>query len=114
MNVWSTICLVLAIIFLIVSIIFAVLKEKATIIISGFNSFSKEKRERYDKKKMSIDMRNSFLLWAIILFLGAILSYFISNYFAIIAIIIWVILFIKDVHIDPEKAFRKYRKSPRN
>lgn len=113
MNVWSTICLVLAIIFLIVSIIFAVLKEKATIIISGFNSLSKEERERYDKKRMSIDMRNSFLLWAIVLLLGAILSYFISNYFAIIAIVIWVILFIKDVHMDPEKAFKKYRKYPR-
>lgn len=110
MNVLSTTCLVLAIIFLIVSIIFEVLKEKAAIIISGFNSFSKEEREKYDKKKMSIDMRNSFLLWAIVLLLGAILSYFISNYFAIIAIIIWIILFIKDVHMDSEKAFRKYKK----
>lgn len=109
MNIWSTTCLVLAIIFLIVAIIFAILKERAAILITGFNYFSKEKQETYDRSKMSKDMRNSFLLWAIILLSGAITSYFINKYFAIFSIIIWVILFIKDVHIDPEKAFNKYK-----
>lgn len=109
MSIWSTSCLVLGIIFLIVAIIFAVLKEKSTILISGFNYFSKEKQKNYDRSRMSKDMRNSFLLWATILFLGAILSYFLNKYFAILSIIIWIILFIKDVHIDPDKAFNKYK-----
>lgn len=60
--------------------------------------------------KLSIDMRNSLLLWAIILLIGAILAYFISKYCAILAIVIWLIIFFKDVHIDSEKAFEKYRK----
>ena len=55
-------------------------------------------------------MRNSLFIWAIILFLGAILSYYISKYCAIIASIIWIVIFFKDVHIDSEKAFRKYKK----
>lgn len=95
-------CLVLAIGFSISSIIFALLKEKGVILISGFNSLSKDEREHYDKKKMSIDMRNSFFIWAMILFLGVILSY-ISKYFAIMSLGIWIVIFSKDVHIDSEK-----------
>ncbi|WP_195244285.1 DUF3784 domain-containing protein [Clostridium celatum] len=110
MNIWGIICLILAVIFSILAAVFALLKEKGALLISGFNTLSKEEREKYDKKKISIDMRNSFFIWAIILFLGAILSYYISKYCAIIAIIIWIVIFFKDVHIDSEKAFRKYKK----
>lgn len=110
MNTGVIACLVLAVFFLILSICFAFLKEKGAVLISGFNSFSKEEREKYDKKKMSMDMRNSLFLWAIILFIGAIFSYFVSNYCAIIAFIIWLIVFFKDVHISPTKAFEKYKK----
>ncbi len=110
MNIGAIICLILAVFFGIITIIFALLKEKGAILISGFNTMPKEERENYDKKKMSIDMRNSLFLWSIILFSGAILAHFISKYCAIIAIVIWLILFFKDVHIDSEKAFGKYRK----
>lgn len=110
MNIWGIICLTLAAIFSILAAVFALLKEKGALLISGFNTLSKEEREKYDKKKISVDMRNSLFIWAIILFLGAILSYYISKYCAIIAIIIWIVIFFKDVHIDSEKAFRKYKK----
>lgn len=110
MNIWGIICLTLAVIFSILAAVFALLKEKGALLISGFNTLSKEEREKYDKKKISVDMRNSLFIWAIILFLGAILSYYISKYCAIIAIIIWIVIFFKDVHIDSEKAFRKYKK----
>ena len=110
MNIGVLICLILAVFFSVLSSIFALLKEKSTILISGFNSLSKAEREKYDKKKMSIDMRNSLFIWAIILFLGAILSYYISKYCAIIAIVIWLVIFFKDVYIDSEKAFEKYKK----
>jgi hypothetical protein len=36
------------------------------------------KREKYDKKRMSINMRNSLFLWSGVLLLGAVLSYFFS------------------------------------
>lgn len=110
MNIWGIMCLILAVFFSILSIAFALLKEKGAILISGFNTISKDEREKYDKKKMSIDMRNSLLIWAIILLLGAILSYYISKYCAIIAMVIWIVIFFKEVHFDSQKAFEKYRK----
>ena len=42
--------------------------------------------------------------------IGAILSYFISQYMGVIAFIVWLIMFFKDVHLDEEKAFGKYKK----
>mgnify|MGYP000073381636 len=110
MNIEAIICLMLAGFFGIVSIIFALLKEKGAMLISGFNTMPKDEREKYDKEKMSIYMRNSLFLWSIILFSGAILGYFISKYCAIIAIVIWLIVFLKGVQIDSKKAFAKYRK----
>lgn len=41
---------------------------------------------------------------------GAICSYFISMYIAIVAYLIWLVLFFKEVHLDAEKAFEKYKK----
>ncbi len=110
MRIWTITCLISAVIFAILGVIFALLKEKGAMLISGFNTLPKEEREKYDKKKMSIDTRNSLFLWFGILFLGATLSYFSSDVFAMIAIAIWIILFFKDVHIDSEKAFGKYKK----
>lgn len=110
MNIWGIMCLILAVFFSILSIVFGLLKEKGAMLISGFNTISKDEREKYDNKKMSIDMRNSLFTWAAILFLGAILSYYISKYCAIIAIVIWIVIFLKEVHIDSQKAFKKYRK----
>ncbi|MGL6197430.1 MAG: DUF3784 domain-containing protein [Lachnospiraceae bacterium] len=52
----------------------------------------KTKRECYDKKKMSLDMRNSLLLWALIMGLGAVCSHLVSEYMAVIAFGVWLIL----------------------
>ena len=78
-------------------------------LISGFNTLSKEQRELYDKEKMCRDQRNIFLIWSVILGIGAALSYFVSKYAAAAAIIVWLVVFFKDVHLDEEKAFGKYR-----
>lgn len=109
MNIGMVACLALGIIFLVFSICFAILKEKGAILVSGFNSFSKAEREKYDQKRISLDMRNSFFLWTMILFIGALFSYFVSQYYAIIAFIIWLIIFFKDAHISATKAFEKYK-----
>lgn len=109
MNIGTITCIVMAVMFLIFSIIFALLKEKGAILISGFNSLSKEKREKYDKLKMSKDMRNLNLAWSTLFIIGGILSHFASPYIAIIFFIIWLILFFREVHFDTEKAFGKYK-----
>ena len=52
------ICAILAIIFGMLGIFFALAKEKGAKFVSGFNSFSKDEQALYDKKLISKDMRN--------------------------------------------------------
>ncbi len=66
----------------------------------------------YDKRKLVSDQARLLWIWAIILGMGAELSYFISPYFGLVAFILWLILAFKDVHWDANRAFEKYRKSP--
>ncbi|KNZ43056.1 DUF3784 domain-containing protein [Acetobacterium bakii] len=109
-DIWALFCLVSAIIYVLLALIFTLLKEKAAILISGFNTLPKELRAKYDTQQMSKDMRNQFFLWTIILLAGAILSHFISFYFAIAASVLWLFLFLKEVHFDIDKAFDRYLK----
>ena len=106
MNIGLVTCIVLAILFLIIGIIFSLLKEKGAKYVSGFSTLNHP--ENYDKAYISLDMRNQCFTYALILFLGAILSYFISAMIAIPTYVIWGILFFKSVHLDAEKAFEKY------
>ena len=106
MNIGFVACIVLAALFLIMGIIFFLLKEKGAQYVSGFNTLNHP--ENYDKASISLDMRNQCFTYALILFLGAILSYFISTLIAIPTYVIWGILFFKSVHLDAEKAFEKY------
>ena len=106
MNIGFVACIVLAILFLLMGIIFSLLKEKGAKYVSGFSALNHP--EKYDKTSISLDMRNQCFTYALILFLGAILSYFISDYIAIPTYVIWGIVFFKSVHLDAEKAFEKY------
>ena len=110
MNTGFMLCGGACLLFLLLTLIFTIFKEKSVMLISGFNTMPKEKRELYDKEKLSKDYRNIVLIWAVIQGTGAILAYYISQYIAIVAFIIWFIVFFKDVHLDEEKAFGKYRK----
>jgi uncharacterized membrane protein len=103
------ICAIFGMVFLLFAVVFAILKEKAAMLVSGFNTMPKEERKLYDAAKISKDQRNTFLLMAIILGVGAVLAYFLTQYIAILAFIICFVAFFKDVHLDPEKAFEKYK-----
>ncbi len=109
MNFGIVICLLMGGSLLILAGIFALLREKGAILMSGFNSLPKAEREKYDQAKISKDMRNNLLIWSIIFLVGAIFSYFTSPYFAIIAFVVWLILLIKEMHFSVEKAFGKYK-----
>lgn len=98
MNIGFCTCTILALLFLILSIIFALLKEKGANYVSGFNTLNHP--EKYDKAYISRDMRNQCFTYSLILFLGAILSYFISAIIAIPAYVIWAIVFFKSVHLN--------------
>lgn len=106
----TTICMGGSMIFLGAALLFGLLKGKAAILIAGFNTMPKEQREQYDRERMSRDQRNAFLLWAVILGCGSVLSHLFSlRHAADIAVVIWLVVFFRDVHLDEEKAFGKYR-----
>lgn len=106
MNVGFVACITLAVLFLVLGIIFALLKEKGAYFVSGFRTLNHP--EKYDKAYISLDMRNQCFIYFVILSIGAILSYFISAVISIPTYIIWAIVFFKSVHLDAEKAFEKY------
>lgn len=108
MNLGVLMCGILTVCFCIMGTLFAIFKERAAKFVSGFNLFSKEEQALYDKTHISRDIRNQCFLWSAIMFTGAILSYFITPYLAIIAFIVWLFLFFKEVHFDNQKAFEKY------
>lgn len=101
-------CAILAIIFGMLGIFFALAKENGAKFVSGFNSFSKDEQALYDKKLISKDMRNQCFICSLIMTIGAILAYFVEFILAIIALIVWFVFFIKEVHLDNHKAFAKY------
>ena len=109
MNIGVIVCLAFVILFTLIRGIFSILGEKATILISGFNLKSKDEREKYDIEKMSKDYRKSMIIWIVTLLIGAIGSYYISSYCSVLAFVIWLIIFFKDIHLDEEKAFGKYK-----
>lgn len=108
MNPGFWLCGVLAILFVIIGVLFAIFKENAAKFVSGFNSLSKEEQKLYDKAYLSRDMRNQCFIWSAIMLTGAVLSYFLTPYIAILAFAIWLVIFFQNVHLDAHKAFEKY------
>lgn len=102
--------LVMMMLFFMIGLIFACLKDKACILISGYNFKSKKQREQYDEKRLSADMRNQCFLYSLIFLIGSITTYLISSYCFGITLVIWLVIFFKGVHFDDEKAFGKYKK----
>lgn len=105
----SMACYVMAMIFYIISMIFVIKKEKAAILISGFNSLPKEERKNYDTARMVLDMRANTQVWATLFLFGGVITYSVSQWLTIAVFAIWLYLFFKQVKLDAHKAFEKYR-----
>lgn len=63
MNIGFMVCIVLGVLFLIVGILFSLLKEKGAKYVSGFSTLNHP--EKYDKAYISLDMRNQCFTYAI-------------------------------------------------
>ena len=110
MNIGLVACALMMAVFLIAGIVFALLKGKGAMLVSGFNTLPERERAQYDAAAISKDMRNSCFLWALIMAIGCLLSWLLTPYMAIFAYVVWLVLLLKDVRMDPSKAFEKYRK----
>ncbi len=109
MNIGAITCFIMAGFFLALTIVFSVLKEKGTILISGFNTLPKEQQERYDKVRMSRDFRKYLVYNLLVLIICGLLSLFISGYFVFAAFGAFSVLFFMNVHLDAKRAFDKYK-----
>ncbi|HIS44871.1 MAG TPA: DUF3784 domain-containing protein [Candidatus Scatomorpha merdigallinarum] len=109
-NVGAISCGVFCALFLLLGAIFSALRERGVRLISGFGSLPPEKRALYDTERMWRDQRNNFFIWAAVFAVGAALSLLVSQGLAIAAFVVWLVLFLRDVHFDAEKAFAKYKK----
>ena len=107
MNIGVYACGILVIPFAAVGLLFALLKEKAAVLVSGFNSLPKKEQVQYDRARIAQDVRNQCFSWSAIMLAGALLSCF-TAYMAFPAFIIWLVLLFKDFHLNARKAFEKY------
>ncbi len=103
-------CAILVVPFALMGLLFACLKEKAAILVSGFNTLPRKEQERYDKAAISRDIRNQCFLWSAIMLAGSVLSVVLTPYMAVPAFLVWLVLLFRDVHLDARKAFEKYLK----
>ena len=110
MNIGVISCLAMSAVFLLLALLFLFMKEKGAALVSGFNTLTKAEQEQYDKRKLSIAQRNMLLFWVVIFFFGALLSWLVTPYLAFAAFAVWLVLFFREVHSDPDKAFAKYKK----
>lgn len=91
-------------------IIFFIFKEKACILISGYNFKTKKEREEYDEIRLSKDERNFFFRCSTIYLIGAVISIFIGALSFWITFIVWIIYFLKNLHFNSKKTFSKYKR----
>ncbi len=74
MNIGFYACLIIEVIFAIMTIVFTILGDKAAVLISGFNTLTQEQRSEYDMKRMCMEQRNSMLIWTVIMLVGTLFS----------------------------------------
>lgn len=110
MNIWTIICLAGAILFGLLAAIFAILKEKGVKYFHGYKDIPNHEKKKYDKAAMVKAMRDEMLNWTGILLIGTLLSQFSTKVYGIIALFLWVIVFIVKVFSDPKEELKKYKK----
>ena len=106
-GVWA--CASVGLICFLLALLFALMRGKAAILISGFNTIPKSERKKYDREWLSRDHRNLFLKLGVVMVLGALLSWIVASYMSFGAFAVWLILLLREVHLDEEKAFGKYK-----
>lgn len=85
MNAGVVACALVMAVCLVFGIAFFLLKGKAALLVSGFNSLPKNEQKRYDRKALARDMGNTCLLGTLIMAVGCALSHFLLPYAAIVS-----------------------------
>lgn len=109
MNIGFCMCAVLVPVLWLIAALLAVLREKGAFLMAGFNALSAKEREKYDRKRIAQDASRQFFCWGALFLAGAALCLLVSPYMAIPVYGIWFVLFFRNVHLTPERAFEKYK-----
>ncbi|MDO4270567.1 MAG: DUF3784 domain-containing protein [Eubacteriales bacterium] len=108
---WGTVCcLAFAAVFALIGALFAALRGRAAMLVSGFNTLPPSKRAQYDTAKLSRAYRNLFLCWTALFAAGALASVWVHEGAAVAAVVVWLTWLGRTVRWDAEKAFAPYRK----
>lgn len=107
---WAIAELLMASLFFVIGFIFAVLKEKAAGLIAGYNFKSKEERKKYDERRMTRDLRDTYFIYGANFLVGTVATYFGGPVFFWISFVIFIAHVFKNLHINSEKEFGKYRR----
>ncbi len=101
-------CLVLGVLFCLLAGGFALAGPRAARFVSGFSTLSPTQRSRYDTAAISRDYVRRFLGWGVLLLVGAGGSALWNGWAAALALIVWQLLFWRQVHWNPEEEFSDY------
>lgn len=110
MTIWTIVCLLGTIIFGLLALVFAMIKEKGAKFSPEYKKIPKNEIKKYDIKKMSLDIRDEFINWAGILLIGTLLSYFIDDIYGIIAFCLLIIIFLVKFLSNSKNNLEKYKK----
>lgn len=109
MNIGFIMCVILTPVLWLIAALLAALKEKGAWLLAGFNALPAKEQEKYDRKRIAQDASRQFFGWGALFLAGAVLCLLVSPYMAIPVYGIWFVLFFRNVHLTPEKAFEKYK-----
>lgn len=101
-------CAALGVLFCLLGGGFFLAGPKAALFASGFGTLPPSERARYDTAALSRDYARRFLGWGVLLLAGAGASALWSGWAALPALAVWQVLFWRQVHWDPERAFERY------
>ena len=102
-------CAALGVLFCLLGGGFFLAGPKAALFVSGFGTLPPSERARYDTAALSRDYAQRFLGWGVLFLAGAGASALWSAWAALLALAVWQVLFWRQVHWDPERAFETYR-----
>ncbi len=91
------IALVMSCALFLLSSVFFIFKDKASVLIQGYYFISKNQRELYDELKLSKDYGLILFKYGLILLIGALGYIFISKLTLWLAFAIWIIYVVKTI-----------------
>lgn len=105
----TKVSIIMMILFASLTLIFLIFKGKATVLISGFNHFSKEQRKTYDTHKLALDMAKIMGLLSFIFLVTTFFVQYLTSWFFLIAIFITLIVLFKMISFFYKDNYQKYK-----